>query len=393
MRRFHGLASLAAILALCVTTAAFAQQPEKKRLAIGEPRTDWAQSGSCHGFAPRFGSTVAAALQAKIGETGAFRMLSRSQIASILKEHSLSMNGMGDPNNAKQVGKFLQADYLLNVEFLCLPDYLQINIMLVDTETAEDVFTKGYEMRDQRKLDVMTKDVAKMLKTWAKTGEVPGGSKASLFQMIDARAFHDSTEKLIAMVRREIPRAAGKITEVNTYGESIKVKLSYGSDVMAGLKLKVKRDEEELGTVFIKKKGRGELEAGTTDDMSAFEEGDLVTTEGWEPMFALARTLEDEEGANEEFAEAFMEKLEEEFPKVEGIQLADSAEVKKVLQRMGPKADKNSLAKLQKAGVDFLLIGRIVGAGDDRQIRFDALNTFDGKRVVEQFVFAMRRTR
>jgi len=392
MKKIIGLASLAAILVLCVASAASAQPAEKKRLAIGEPRTDWAQSGSCHGYAPNFGSTVAAALQGKIGETGAFRMLSRSQIAAILKEHSISMNGMGDPNNAKQVGKFLQADYLLAVEFLCMVDHLQINIKLVDTETAEEVFTRAYEMRDQRKLEVMTRDVAKTFKTWAKTGEFPGVSKAGLYQMIDARAFHDSTEKLIALITREIPRASGKITEVNTYGETIKVKLSYGSDVMSGLKLKVKRGDEELGSVYIKKKGRGELEAATPDDMSSFEEGDLVTTEGWEPSIAVAKTLEDEEGTNEEFAEAFVAKLEEEIPKVEGIQLADGADAQKTLQRMGATADKKSLAKLQKAGVDFLLIGRIAGAGDDRQVRFDVLNTYDGKRVVEQFVFGMRRT-
>jgi TolB-like protein len=384
MKRAIGLAALAGLL---LSSTALAQQPEKKRLAVGEPRTDWAQSNSCRGWAPNFGSTVAAALSAKVGETGAFRMLSRSQIATILKEHSMSMNGMADPNTAKAVGRFLQADYLMGLEFLCMPDFLQINVKLVDTETAEEVWQKAYEMRDQNKLQVMTKDVAKMMKEFARTGAAPGAAgTGELFQRINAKRFHASCEGLATALKRSVPRVTGKIEEVNVYGETIKVKIAYATDTYPGLKLKVKRGDEELGTVFLKKKGKGSVEAGTTDDMSAFEEGDQVTTEGWEPSIAIG-AIEDEEMTDSDFSEKFAERLVEILGQIDGLKIADDAATKKILQRMGPKADKNSLAKLQKAGVDFLLVGRFYGAGGQRRLDFDVLNTFDGKRVLEKFLF------
>ena len=76
---------------------ASAMGAEKKKIAIGDPKTQWAASGACQGHAPTYADTIANSLRSRIVESGAFRVMNREQMAKILKEHEMGMTGLSDP--------------------------------------------------------------------------------------------------------------------------------------------------------------------------------------------------------------------------------------------------------------------------------------------------------
>jgi hypothetical protein len=300
----------------------------------------------------------------------------------ILKEHEMAMTGLMDPENAKSLGNFTQAELVMSVEFICLGDVIQLNINTYDIETTEPVYSKVYEMRDMRKTSRALRDITKAMKKFAKTGKLSEGGN-NIWQLVDSKAFYDATEYLVARIRHAVPKAYGEIEDVNTYADSVKVNIKYsGYKPWAGLKLKVTRDDEELGWVYLKKKGRGVIEAGTNDDMSSFEEGDRVSSEDFEPVVAFG-FIEDVDDGRDDMVDKFKERTYEIFGELDGINPAEGKKVMKILNRMGDKAKKKDLAKLHRAGVDLLIVGRFLGPSGKRRLDFEAISTFDGKRVIE----------
>ena len=144
------------------------------------------------------------------------------------------------------------------------------------------------------------------------------------------------------------------------------------------------RDDEDIGWLYIKKSKskRGEFEAGTDGEISAFEEGDQVTSEEFEPKVALGY-IEDEDMDNEKLVDMFKERLLEVFEELDGVEPASGSKIDKILDRMGKKKSKKYLAKLRKRGVDLLIVGRLSGENGRRRLDFEVLSTLDGKRVIK----------
>ncbi len=376
--------SLIVALALGLAFGAWAKdKKDKKVIAIGKPTTDWRSSGACRGYAPTYANSLAKSLRSRIAETGVFRVVSRRQMGKILKEHEMAMTGITDPDRVKELGKLLQADFLMGVDLICHTKTVEMNVSLWDTETGESAWTKVYEMKNLNKTSRALKDVAKLMKKYGKTGSFGDSTRHELFQIVDSKAFHDSTEYIVDRIRYTIPRARGTVEEINVYGETLKVKISYGGfKPWAGLKLKVTRDDEELGWVFLKKKGRGVIEAGTNDDMSTFEEGDQISSQDFEPKVAIG-FIEDVDEGQDEMVGKFKERMYEIMQEAEGVEAAEGKKIEKILQRMGTKTRKKDLAKLHKAGVDLLIVGRFLGENGQRRLDFEVLSTYDGKRVID----------
>jgi TolB-like protein len=369
------------ILVFFLGLTAFAQtHDEKKTIAVGQPKTRWNRSSACRGYAPSYADTIADSLRSRLVETGAYNVVSRDQMEKLLKEHEMSMQGLMDPNQAKALGQFLQADYLMGVKLLCHPKHVEMNVNLVDVETTQIVWAKTYEMRNLTKVRRAMNDMAKLMKKFARDGSM--GVSTGPFNLVDSKAFHDATKYIVERIRHTIPQASGTIEEVNVYGEELKVKIRHsGYKPWAGLKLKVTRNEEELGWVFLKKKGRGILEAGTWDDMSSFEEGDRLSSEDFEPNVAIGY-IEDVDEGQDELVDAFRQRMLEIMEQADGIEAADGRKINRVLQRMGKRVRKKDLAKLHKAGVDLLVVGRFLGENQNRRLDFEVLSTFDGKEVI-----------
>jgi curli biogenesis system outer membrane secretion channel CsgG len=352
-------------MVLALSTAAFAQA-EKKKIVVGDPKTKWAQSSACRGYEPTYADTIARSLRSKIVQTGVYRVVSREQLQKVLREHEMSMTGLSDPTTAKMLGGFLQADLVMATEVLCHPNHVEFIVSLVDVESAEIVFSKAYEMRDLKKTSKAMKDIIDILKKYAKTGQIGDAGKSEAMMMIDSKALHDASESIISIIEHSVPRVSAKVKDVNVYGETIKVQVrGHG---WAGL--------------YLKKQGSGELEAGTTGDMSSFEEGDTASSEDFKPKVAIGY-IEDEDEDNEKMVDLFREGLLKEMSEADRLEPADDRSVEKLIQKMGKKSGKKDLEKLFKKGVDLLVTGRFSGEAGNRRIDFEVLSTYDGKRVTK----------
>ncbi len=374
-----GLSFLALVLTLGFSTGALSA--EKKKIVVGDPKTTWSSSNACRGFSPSYADSLARSLRSRIVQSGAFRVVSRDQLKKVLREHEMAMTGLSDPSTAKILGQFLQADLVMATEVLCQPNSVEFIVNLVDIETAEIVWSKNYEMKNLKKASRVIKEIAKLLKEYAKTGKISeSAGKSGSMMMIDSKALHDASEAIISIVERSVPRATVTVEDVNVYAEKVKVKLR--GQAWPGTRFKVKRDDEEIGWLYLKKKGRGSVEAGTKDEMSSFEEGDVGSSEDFKPKVAIG-FIKDEDETNDKMVEMFKQGLVKEMSEADRIEPVDDGKVDKIIDRMGSKIKKKSLAKLFKKGVDLLITGRFSGENGNRRIDFEVLSTFDGKRVTK----------
>ncbi len=372
-------------LAIGLSFAFQAKADDKKVIAIGEAKTLNCKRG--HYFDNQQAQALVANLRTRIAATRVFDVVSRSVMGKILQEHKMVMVGLADSETVKELGNLLQADYLIGLEATC-GSTVTFNVNLWDVETAKTVFAKAYEMKDGRKTSKAIKDIAKLIKTFGKTGRWPSegsSSKSELMMMIDSKAFHASAEYIINQIRRQVPKFQANVEEVNAYSDTITLKVRYGArKAWPGLKLKVERDGEEIGWMYLKEKPKGKhsVKAGTTGEISAFEEGDVASCVDWEPVIAIGH-IEDVDLDNPDLVDLFCEQLLKEFSEAEGVAPAEGKKIDRILQRMGTKTKKKDLAKLHKAGVDLLIVGRFLGETGNRQLNFEVLNTVDGKRVIK----------
>jgi hypothetical protein len=375
------------IAGLVLGMAAGSLAADKKKIVVGDFFTKGGGEQSCRGWPSNYGETAAASMRSRLAETGAFTVVSRDQMKKILKEHEMAMTGLSDPTNAKMLGQFLQADLVMGGDFLCHPTSFEFNVNLVSVETAEIVWSKVYEMKDVEKMSRVLKDMSKLMADYAKTGSMgKSAGKSEDLAMLDSKALHDASRAIIGIIQNSVPKVTARIEDVNAYAEEgggLKVKLSSGgNNVWPGFKLQVKRGDEEVGWLFLKKKGTGTVEAGTDGEISSFEQGDKATSEDFKPKVAIG-FIEDEDESNDKMIDMFKEGLLKEMSEADRLQPAEESDVGKIIDKMGQKTSKKDLEKLFKKGVDLLITGRFSGANGNRRIDFEALGTYDGKRVVK----------
>jgi hypothetical protein len=371
---------LVAIAFLFIHSGLAQADDERKRIVIGEARI----VGSCSWLDQGSAEAVMISLRNLIGQSGAFRVVSKSQMKSIIKEHELNLVGLVDEDTAKSLGKFAGADLVLSAQFICLPGgKTDISAVLTDVEKRENVFQRQYPLKKANIRGSLRK-LTDMVVEYARSGRVDDSrGRTEMFQEMDSRDFYDASDAMVKLIRNAVPRAEGSISEKNFYAKTLKVDIRYsGRKPWAGLKLAVLRDDEEIGWVYLKESGRGELEAGTLDDLSLFEEGDRVSSEDFEPVVAFG-PLVDEGVGDEDLVEAFKERMTEVMEQLEGVRTADSRKVSRIINRMGMRVRPKALEKLHRAGVDLLITGRFLGSRGDRRLDCEAISTFDGKRVIE----------
>jgi curli biogenesis system outer membrane secretion channel CsgG len=379
-----GLTCLIVSMIVLTGTIAAADKAQKKRIAVGDFTTNWTHGRACQGHASNYGETLAASLRTRLAETGAFVVLSREQINKLMREHDMVMGGLADASSAKVLGQFLQANLLVGGDLLCHPTMVEFNVNLIDIETTEIVWAHNYTMKDLSKINRMLKDIAKLTADYAKTGTIgkSAGDTEDLM-LIDSKTLHAATQMIIANIARSLPVASARIEEVNTYADTIKVNISGAvKKVWPGMRMKVVRDNEDIGWIFLKKTGSGLVEAGTTEDVSSFEEGDQATTEDYKPKVAIG-FISDKDEDNEKLVEMFKKNMLKEMSESDKLEPAYEQEVENILDKMGETGNTKDLEKLYQKGVDLIVTGRFLGGNGDRRIDFEVLSTYDGKRVMK----------
>jgi Curli production assembly/transport component CsgG. len=384
MRRIGLTCFIVSVLVGLGSTIVAADKTQKKRIAVGDFKTDGTQGRAGQGHPSNYGDALAASLRTRLVETEAFSVLSREQINKVMREHDMVMGGLADASNAKVLGQFLQADLLMGGDLLCHPTTVEFNVNLIDIETTEIVWAHNYNMKDLSKINRMLKDIAKLVADYAKKGKI--GKSAGVTEdlmLIDSKVLHAATQMVIADISRSLPTASAQIEEVNAYGDTIKVKISGAAKkVWPGMRMKVVRDNEDIGLIFLKKIGSGLVEAGTTEDVSSFEEGDQATTEDYKPKVAIG-FVSDKDEDNEKLVELFKKNMLKEMSESDKIEPADGEEVENTLDKMGETTNKKELEKLYRKGVDLIITGRFLGGNGDRRIDFEVLSAYDGKRVMK----------
>lgn len=354
---------------------------EKIKIVIGDPKTHWSEGKACQGHASEYALTVSKSLRVRLVESGAYSVISRGQLQKILDEHNMAMTGLSDPVNAKILGQFLQADLIMAPEVLCHPNMVELNVILVDVENAEIVWAKNYKMKNLSKVNRALKDIVKLMTEYSQTGSTEASAgKSEDLMMIDSKALHDASENIIEAIENRMPRARGEIKEVNVYAETIKVKVH--GDSFPGLKLKVVRDDEEIGWIFLKEAQGGLVEAGSVGDMSMFEEGDQASSEDFRPKVVIGY-IEDEDEDNEKLVDLFKAGLLKEMRHSEGLEPVDDEQIDRLLMKAGERLPEKTLVQLFGKQVDLIITGRFSGESGNRRIDFDVLSAMNGKRVIK----------
>ncbi|MDD5222738.1 MAG: CsgG/HfaB family protein [bacterium] len=333
------------------------------------------------------GKSASDYLTAQLAEIGSYRVIERSKLEKILKEHELGMLGVVDPDKVKQMGKFLSADYILMGNITFLGDSFSINGRMVDVETGEIVGAKSSVFKDPTQLRVAVKNLARALSDLAKpkSGGQSGQSSAELFMGVSSRDFYDSAEALIREIAAIEVYVVGSITEVNTLDRKVKVASSMKTGAREGLRLKVQKlgfsGPEDVGSIFITQVGTGFLDASYLEgDQVKFSIGDQVTSKKYRFKVAVGPIVDEVED-NQDLTKKYHEAVAENLAGSEFLDSADEDDVQKDLSQLRPGNRKAILAKLFKSGVDLVVEGRFHGTPGARRTDFNLWNAYDGKIV------------
>jgi len=385
--RVQVLITLFALCALLFAPSARAQ--EKKSVAV----LDFESPVEKQYF--DMGKSASDYLTAQLAEIGAYRVIERSKLEKILKEHELGMMGVVDPDKVKQMGKFLSADYILMGNITFLGDSFSINGRIVDVETGEIIGAKSSVFKDPTQLRVAVKNLARALSDLAKpkSGGPSGQSSAELFMGVNSRDFYDSAEALIREIAAIEVYVVGSITEVNTLNRKVKVASSMKTGSREGLRLKVQKlgfsGPEDVGTIFITQVGTGFLDASYLEgDQVKFSIGDQVTSKKYRFKVAVGPIVDEVED-NQDLTKKYHDAVAENLAGSEFLDSADDDDTQKDLSQLRPGNRKSILAKLFKSGVDLVVEGRFHGTPGARRTDFNLWNAYDGK-IVKKISFETR---
>ena len=104
MRRIGLTCFIVSVLVGLGSTIVAADKTQKKRIAVGDFKTDGTQGRACQGHPSNYGDALAANLRTRLVETKAFSVLSREQINKVMREHDMVMGGLADAKKGK-IGK------------------------------------------------------------------------------------------------------------------------------------------------------------------------------------------------------------------------------------------------------------------------------------------------
>jgi TolB-like protein len=105
-------------------------------------------------------------LEQKLGDQG-LAIVDRSKLSEALRGAKLTMAGIADPESAKQLGKVLNADYIISSRMSELAGTLIVTIRAIDTETSQ-IVSVGADAKKEQLSESLTKaaeSLAAKLKT------------------------------------------------------------------------------------------------------------------------------------------------------------------------------------------------------------------------------------
>ncbi len=82
-----------------------------------------------------------------------FRVIDRTHIRSLLKEHKLSSSGLIDPDTARELGRIAGVDTLITGTITPLGDSVRLSIKVLDSESAQVIASSGFNVARTQAID------------------------------------------------------------------------------------------------------------------------------------------------------------------------------------------------------------------------------------------------
>jgi hypothetical protein len=323
------------------------------------------------------------------------RVVERSKLDKVLKEHELNMSGFVDPSTIKKaLGKGIAADYCVMGRVSDVGDSWSLSARLVNIETAELEVAKEVTFRDLASLRVAIKSLAKQF-IGEMTGEKVVASAAEGMLSTDPKHFYAAADLLTAYLQQRLaPVVDGELAEIDMDTKSVQVisKRGFGS-IPLGTRLEVYRDEasgkNKVSEIFVSKAEPGEKTIIASylkkSQGNELQMGDLASNAKYKARVGIGKIVDEAED-NEALVNKFRQTVAERLDDMERMGSVDYEALGSDLMEAygsGGSAKEKAMKELHKKGVDFVVVGKFYGRPGDRRTDFKVYNAYTGKIAYE----------
>lgn len=302
------------------------------------------------------------------------------------------MAGLYDQKKLKQIGKFLNADYVISGQISFTGDTFTMTVHVTNIETLELEMAEDVDFRDIDKFRLAVRASAKKI-AGVISGEGAAAGKHEAFLNMDARHFYDTAELCInALKGLDGWRYEGEVESEDTDNKSVKVKMRTGRP-KPGMPLAVFEEgmgenDKPIGVVYVEEldESGNSLTAKwiAEKDKSKKKSGDFglgsrVSNARYRYRIAIGK-IDDEAEDNAQLVEMFRDKLTERLEENKVFKAKTGSEITSIAVDLGRGDDREkNLKKLHKLGVDFILEGKFIGSPGRRRADFKVLSAFTGE--------------
>jgi TolB-like protein len=383
--RLAGWAALTVAATLVAGSEARAQD-DKKTVAVLE-----FQSPNDHNLG-LMGRNAQPTFITELVKSKKVKVVDEKRMDDAVKRFEKGQSGLMDPKKVKQIGKFLNADYVVAGSLSFTGDAFTMTVHVTNVETLEIEMADDVDFRDIDQMRVAIRTSAKKIAGLV-SGEGVTKGKHEAFLNTDARHFYDTAEAMIdALKGLGMWRYEGEIDSEDSDTKTVHVKLSTGKP-RPGMPLSVFEEglgenDKPIGVVYVVEpddRGNGFNAKWIAEkDKSKKKKGDFglgarVSNDKYRYRIAVGK-LDDEAEDNADLVEMFRDKLMEKLDENKMFKGMNSSDVTKLTMELGRGDEREeNLTKLHKLGVDFIVEGKFIGSPGKRRADFKVISTMTGE--------------
>lgn len=383
MRKFSFVAAAAVVGAAALAPVSSAQAADKKVVAVLPFGSPTAYSSMGRNAQPTFITQLV--------KSRKVRVVDEKRARNAVKRFEREMTGLYDSSKIKQMGRFLKADYVVSGMIAHTGDAFTMTVHLTNVETLELEMAEDIDFRHKGKMRVAVRTLAKKVAALASGGEAKKG-RHEAFLNVDARSFYDAAEACIAALTRLDPwRYEGEIDE-ELDRRRVHVTLRAGKP-RPGMPLQVYEEglgdnDKPIGVVYVEEpdeRGAGFVARWIKErDPEKKKRGDFglgvrVSNARYKYRIAIGEVVDEAED-NEDLVSMFKDKLLETLEENDRFVAKTEDTVVALSENLGRGSKrKKRLKTLHKEGVDFVIVGKLIGSPGRRRADFKVLSTVTGK--------------
>ncbi len=324
-------------------------------------------------------------------KSGKVRVVDEKRAKGAIRRFEREMTGLYDSSKIKQMGRFLKADYVVSGMIAYTGDAFTMTVHLTNVETLELEMAEDIDFRKTSKMRVAVRTLAKKVAAMV-AGEKAKKGRHEAFLNVDARSFYDAAEACIsALTRLDRWRYEGEIDE-ELDRRRVHVTLRHGKP-KPGMPLAVYEEgmgsnDRAIGVVYVEERdesGRGFIARWIKErdpdkkKRGEFGLGTRVSNARYKIRIAIGEVVDEAED-NEDLVRMFKDKLVETLEESDRFIAKTEDEVTELADNLGRGSKRRKrLKKLHKEGVDFVIVGKLIGSPGRRRADFKVMSTVTGK--------------